>query len=96
MNDCSGASSPAGKELNRVFWHSRRGMLELDMLLVPFAKYSYPQLTAEQQGVYQALLACEDTDLLHWLTGQGAPEDEALMQMVNLVRDSEGTVPSVT
>ena len=23
-------------ELNRLFWHSRRGMLELDVLLVPF------------------------------------------------------------
>ncbi len=28
------------KELNkhRIFWHSRRGMLELDLLLVPFVQ----------------------------------------------------------
>lgn len=27
-------------ELNRLYWHSRRGMLELDVLLVPFVKRS--------------------------------------------------------
>ncbi|MBP8184335.1 MAG: succinate dehydrogenase assembly factor 2, partial [Pseudomonas sp.] len=25
-------------ELNQLFWHSRRGMLELDLLLVPFVR----------------------------------------------------------
>ena len=25
-------------EINRLYWHSRRGMLELDVLLVPFTK----------------------------------------------------------
>lgn len=29
-------------ELNRLFWHSRRGMLELDVLLVPFTRKSTP------------------------------------------------------
>ena len=28
-------------ELNRLYWHSRRGMLELDVLLVPFVKEVY-------------------------------------------------------
>ncbi len=31
-------------ELNRLYWHSRRGMLELDVLLVPFVKEVYPHL----------------------------------------------------
>ena len=37
-------------ELNRLFWHSRRGMLELDVLLVPFVKEVYPSLDAEDQA----------------------------------------------
>lgn len=32
-------------ELNRLFWHSRRGMLELDVLLVPFTQEVYPRST---------------------------------------------------
>ncbi|WP_178102777.1 succinate dehydrogenase assembly factor 2, partial [Pseudomonas sp. DE0010] len=30
--------STEATELNRLYWHSRRGMLELDVLLVPFVK----------------------------------------------------------
>lgn len=29
-------------ELKRLYWHSRRGMLELDVLLVPFVQEVYP------------------------------------------------------
>ncbi len=36
-------------ELNRLFWQSRRGMLELDVLLVPFVKEVYPDLDEEDQ-----------------------------------------------
>ncbi|MDT9121512.1 succinate dehydrogenase assembly factor 2, partial [Escherichia coli] len=43
-------------ELNRLFWHSRRGMLELDVLLVPFVKEVYPSLDAEDQARYRKLL----------------------------------------
>ena len=50
-------------ELNRLFWHSRRGMLELDVLLVPFVKEVYPSLDAEDQARYRKLLECEDQDL---------------------------------
>ena len=31
-------------EINRLYWHSRRGMLELDVLLVPFTKEVYATL----------------------------------------------------
>ena len=27
---------------NRAIWHSRRGMLELDLVLEPFVKLRYP------------------------------------------------------
>ena len=33
-------------ELNRLFWHSRRGMLELDLLLVPFVREVFASLDA--------------------------------------------------
>ena len=53
-------------ELNRLFWHSRRGMLELDVLLVPFVQEVYPTLDAENQARYRKLLECEDQDMFGW------------------------------
>ena len=31
-------------EMKRLFWHSRRGMLELDVLLLPFLQEAYSDL----------------------------------------------------
>ena len=53
-------------ELNRLFWQSRRGMLELDVLLVPFVKEVYPGLDEEDQRRYRKLLSCEDQDMFGW------------------------------
>ena len=55
-------------ELNRLYWHSRRGMLELDLLLVPFAQQHVKHLTPAEQQLYKLLLVEEDQDLYSWLT----------------------------
>lgn len=54
-------------ELKRVRWASRRGMLELDLLLIPFCEQQLPVLDAAGQAAYCALLECEDTELFAWL-----------------------------
>ncbi|MCP6134009.1 succinate dehydrogenase assembly factor 2, partial [Klebsiella pneumoniae] len=53
-------------ELNRLFWHSRRGMLELDVLLVPFTQEVYPSLNETDRELYVRLLKCEDQDMFGW------------------------------
>jgi antitoxin CptB len=62
-------------EYNRLCWHSRRGMLELDLVLGPFVKECYPQLPADDQLRYQQLLTCEDQDLFSWFMGRVTPPD---------------------
>src|SRR5690606_29741366 len=74
-------------ELNRLFWHSRRGMLELDVLLVPFVQEVYPQLSAEDQARYRKLLECEDQDMFGWFMQRGEPEDPDLRYMVRMILD---------
>ena len=74
-------------ELNRLFWHSRRGMLELDVLLVPFVKEVYPNLDTEDQARYRKLLACEDRDMFGWFMQRGEPEDPDLRRMVRMILD---------
>jgi antitoxin CptB len=74
-------------ELNRLFWHSRRGMLELDVLLVPFVKEVYPQLGAEDRARYRKLLSCEDQDMFGWFMQRGEPDDPDLRRMVRMILD---------
>lgn len=74
-------------ELNRLFWHSRRGMLELDVLLVPFVKEVYATLDAEDQARYRKLLECEDQDMFGWFMQRNEPQDPDLLRMVRIILD---------
>ncbi len=64
------------KDLNkhRIFWHSRRGMLELDLLLVPFVQDVFDDLTLEDQILYRDLLLLEDQDIYALLMGSNHSE----------------------
>ncbi len=74
-------------EYNRVIWGSRRGMLELDLMLLPFVEARYRQLAPADQQLYQRLLTCEDQDLFAWLVHRAVPEDHELAAMVRLIRE---------
>lgn len=74
-------------ELNRLFWHSRRGMLELDVLLVPFVKEVYADLDADDRARYVKLLECEDQDMFGWFMQRSEPEDADLKRMVKMILD---------
>ncbi|GAB6389185.1 FAD assembly factor SdhE [Stutzerimonas marianensis] len=74
-------------ELNRLFWHSRRGMLELDVLLVPFVQEVYAQLDDEDRARYRKLLSCEDQDMFGWFMERSEPEDEDLRRIVRMILD---------
>ena len=71
------------QEFNRdkIFWHSRRGMLELDLLLVPFAREVFETLSRQDQLLYSDLLEEEDQDLFAWLM-QRSPPSEARFESI--------------
>lgn len=73
-------------DVKRIAWHCRRGMLELDVILARFMQDKFGSLDVQQQQQFEALIACEDQDLFAWLMGHGAPDDESLLQIVQLVR----------
>lgn len=72
-------------EYNRLCWHSRRGMLELDLVLGPFVKNHYPGLSPGDKERYRRLLECEDQDLFSWFLGRAIPEDEELAAIVEQI-----------
>lgn len=73
------------KHHDRALWRSRRGMLELDILLVAFARERYPRLPPAEQGAYQELLACDDWQIWDWLQGRTQPPP-ALAGIVALLK----------
>ncbi|MYD96665.1 MAG: succinate dehydrogenase assembly factor 2 [Gammaproteobacteria bacterium] len=72
------------RDHERVLWRSRRGMLELDLLLVDFARARYPLLPSTDQRAYQRLLGLEDRVIWDWLQRQSKPTP-AFCRIVNLI-----------
>lgn len=73
----------------RVSWRSRRGMLELDLYLVPFAERVYAGLPDADRRAYRELLECHDWEILDWLHDRSAPPPR-LEEIVARVRAAGG------
>jgi antitoxin CptB len=77
--------TPDTEVLYRLLWQSRRGMLELDLMLEPFVTEVYFSLSDDQQSAYRDLLECEDQDIFSWLMSRSTPEESNIEAIVNLV-----------
>ncbi len=89
------ATQTTQEEMNRLFWNSRRGMLELDVLLVPFSREIYPTLSDEKKAAYIELLTCEDADLFVWFMRKEVAEDKHFADMIDLILESAKSLPPV-
>ncbi|MEX1196958.1 MAG: succinate dehydrogenase assembly factor 2 [Pseudohongiellaceae bacterium] len=74
-------------DYKKLVWHSRRGMLELDLLLLPFARERVPALPFEQQQSYIRLLEEEDQDLFAWLVDRQQHPDAGQQGLIAEIRD---------
>ncbi len=72
----------------RLQWRCRRGMLELDLLLQPFVEKAYDTLSEEEKQQFNALLDCQDQELLECLMLQKTPEDGRLNDIIRKVRSA--------
>ncbi|HEY5720309.1 MAG TPA: succinate dehydrogenase assembly factor 2 [Gammaproteobacteria bacterium] len=62
---------------SRLAWSCRRGMLELDLLLMAFLEHGYDALDEPGRATFERLLETGDQQLLGWLMGHETPgEDE--------------------
>ena len=52
---------------NRIHWACRRGMLELDLFLLPFFNAKFDTLTSDEQEDFYVLLEESDPTLQDWL-----------------------------
>ena len=61
------------RQYDRVLWRSRRGMLELDLVLVDFVRARYALLPCAEQQAYRSLLEQDDWTVWEWLQGRATP-----------------------
>ena len=73
---------------NRLLWASRRGMLELDLILTPFVENVYDTLSADDQLRFEVLLECEDQALFMWFMQRENPSDPNMERIIKIIRDS--------
>ncbi|WP_188151756.1 succinate dehydrogenase assembly factor 2 [Teredinibacter waterburyi] len=78
---------------NRLRWATRRGMLELDLILLPFLDNIFPSLTEQQQLLFEKLLECEDQDMFQWFLRKSDPEEADILTIVNIIRQNTGIQP---
>lgn len=70
----------------RVRWACRRGMLELDISIMPFFHYEYDTLNDDDKRLFIRLLESPDPDLFNWMMNRGEPDDAELLRMVRLIQ----------
>jgi antitoxin CptB len=73
-------------EYDRIRWHCRRGLLELDLVLDRFLETRYGQLTAQQKDALSRLLDLPDNDLWDLVIGRAHTDDVACAEIVGMLR----------
>ena len=80
---------------NRLLWASRRGMLELDLILAPFVKDVYDSLEEDDILRFEVLLECEDQTVFMWFMQREHPTDPNMQRILQIIRDSREKAASV-
>ena len=76
------------RELARLRWQCRRGMLELDEILGRYLDQRYLRASAREQEAFERLLRCQDPELQQWLLLGQEPEDAALGALLRVLRET--------
>ena len=74
--------------IGRIRWRSRRGLKELDVMFEAYFRGDLSACSVETLGLLEHLLDCQDPDLLEWMLGHSAPEDEQLRQLIKLIQQA--------
>ncbi|MCI0434330.1 MAG: succinate dehydrogenase assembly factor 2 [Gemmatimonadetes bacterium] len=80
------------RELSRLRWRCRRGMRELDELLLRYLEHRLPQATPRERDAFACLLELPDPELFGYLAGhrpRHAAADPTLEYVIARIRSNE-------
>ncbi len=69
----------------RLTWQCRRGIKEVEVLLVPFFEKYFDTLSAADRDGFEAFLKEQDADIFEWFTLRVKPADPQTAAMVDVI-----------
>jgi antitoxin CptB len=75
----------------RLRWRCRRGMRELDVLLMGFIDHDYAAASPAQKQAFERLLSLQDPEIQALLVGRLPVDDPALDALVQRLLHHTGT-----
>ena len=80
-------NEPIETQRKRLYMRSiRRGIKEMDLILMAFSDAHLGQMDATALGVYDKLLSENDHDLYQWVSGQ-SQEPEFYRELMDRIRE---------
>lgn len=71
------------KERARVRWRCRRGMLEMDVFILPFFDQCFDDLSEQEKRDFDKMLDCNDPQLFAWVMEQEVCEHPEFSYIVD-------------
>lgn len=74
------------KELERARWRCRRGLLELDIVLLRFMDKYYAQLNETELQQFEELLSLSDNELWDLIAKKKKIKDDSVQHVLRLLQ----------
>ena len=72
----------------KILWQCRRGLWELDAILIPFVERNFDDLDSENKTLFTELLSYEDIEVFDLLVNKINPKDKKMQPLVELILNS--------
>ena len=69
----------------KILWQCRRGLWELDAILVPFVEQSFNDLKEEEIDKFRKFLSYEDIEMFDILVNKKGYEDQELESIIERI-----------
>ena len=69
----------------KILWQCRRGLWELDAILIPFVEKNFDDLDSNNQNLFKKLLSYEDVEVFDLLVNQKEPLDANIKPLVDII-----------
>ncbi|HYA39282.1 MAG TPA: succinate dehydrogenase assembly factor 2 [Candidatus Methylomirabilis sp.] len=79
-------NTQGARHVDRLRWRCRRGVLELDLVLLAFLERRYPDLSSGEKMAFDKLLEIPDELLLAYVRGNQTPPENELKRIVTEIR----------
>ena len=84
-------NTPVQQRINRITWRARRGVRELDGLLMPYAQQLGNLADADDLALFEELLTQPDPLLMDWFMRREIPDNPHMTVLISDILRFSGT-----